>query len=77
MPANLLEITGLATAPAMHKAGLKARFVFCNLIFIDHQRCQVLMPHSGVLLCVWQWQVMRRVESSVLDTVGSALNGMR
>lgn len=32
MPANLLEITGLATAPSMQKAGLKVAFSFVCLI---------------------------------------------
>lgn len=34
MPANLLEIVGLGTAPAMHKAGLKARLDVSNQAFV-------------------------------------------
>ncbi len=41
MPGNLLEVTGLATAPAMHKAGLTV-----NIIVRVQSRREVLMYQS-------------------------------
>lgn len=65
MPANLLEVTGLDTAPAMHKAGLKASVVFSQRGFLQ---AAGIFYFSGsyapscpwVVLCVRQRRVMAK-----------------
>ena len=61
MPANLLEVTGLATAPAMHKAGLKvAKLVKFLSRGSETLNCQPVASRQHVSRCnFWSPGVQR------------------